>query len=470
MSVPTTPRLDAGVRATLEDALAGWLPIQRWFSGKDRPILSVHVLADTPLSTEGAVAELHHLVVAVAQAGSTDVYQVPVSLRHELDDRLEHALIVEVDGRLVHDALHDKEATATLLRGFAVGQVDTLEFRAEPGAELPYDEPSIVMSVEQSNTSLVYGDAAILKVFRRLSPGRNPDIEIHDALTRAGCPYIAELLGWIEGRWPREVGTVEATELGSMAMLQRFLVTAADGWDLAKTSVRDLYAEGDLHADEVGGDFAGEARRLGAATAQVHATMRATLATGTLDDAEVGARVEAMRTRLQRALDVVAELRPYAPVLHKTYDALADLGGPVPVQRVHGDFHLGQVVRTVSGWKLLDFEGEPTRPLAERGGLDSPLRDVAGMLRSFDYAARHLLNEHPGGEAQLSYRAGEWSARNRGAFCEGYAEVAGRDPREDEVLLRAYETDKAVYEAVYEAQNRPAWLAIPLAAVERLAT
>jgi maltokinase len=174
-----------------------------------------------------------------------------------------------------------------------------------------------------------------------------------------------------------------------------------------------------------------------------------------------------MHERLDAASEIVPELAPFADGIRSAYDAVAALPRGVPVQRIHGDFHLGQVLRTDAGWVLIDFEGEPARPLAERRALMSPLRDVAGMLRSFDYAARHLLAEQPGNPG-LEYRAGEWAERNRDAFCAGYGRAVGRDPREDAVLLRAFELDKAVYEVVYEARNRPTWLPIPLGSIERL--
>jgi maltokinase len=233
------------------------------------------------------------------------------------------------------------------------------------------------------------------------------------------------------------------------------------------TGVRDLYAEGDLHAAEVGGDFAGEAERLGAATAAVHLDLADVFGTVDLPEADVRGLADGMRARLEDACRQVPDLTPHAAVLGAAYDDLAKYTEPIRLQRVHGDLHLGQVMRTELGWLLLDFEGEPARPLDQRRAPASALRDVAGMLRSFEYAARHMLGGHPN-EEQLEFRAREWTGRNRAAFCRGYAEAGGLDPNAHEVLLRAFEYDKAVYEVLYEARNRPSWTHIPLGSLNRL--
>ncbi len=457
----------------LDELLEAWLPGQRWFAGKGRPF-SVVAVRDLGTLTEQPRRSDVWLVRLRYDDGGTETYQVPLVRWPHPVESLTHVLVGETRDRDYggqswwYDALHDKEVTGAWLAGIEAGRSDeSLTFTPGPGSDgLPLETTSLVLTGEQSNTSLVFDGAAILKVFRRVYPGSNPDIEVHEALARTedGTRHVARLLGYVSGRWNDDSGEEKRADL---AMLQEFLRTATDGWELAKISVRDLYAEADLHADEVGGDFAGEAQRLGVATAQLHADLARALPTAVLGRDELEQMAADMRRRLDAALTVVPQLADFAPRLRSAFDALGAHEAGVPAQRVHGDYHLGQVLRTSQRWVVLDFEGEPAKPLSERTGLDSPLRDVAGMLRSFDYAARHLLADHPR-DAQLSYRADEWADRNRSAFCDGYVDGGGQDPRVDDVLLRAYEADKAVYEAMYEARHRPSWLPIPLASLARL--
>jgi maltokinase len=454
--------VSATVNTELHDLLAQWLPEQRWFGGKGRTIRSVEVeSAVTLLEASEDDVVVRHLVLRVdAEDGGVDRYQLLIGTRTgEMPQRLQHAVIGVAEGATVYEAMHDTDATAELLRRIIAGeQTASVRFTAATD-ELDPSLPSRVMGAEQSNTSIVYGEDYILKVFRRLQPGLNPDLEVTRALADAGSLHVAPPLAWIEG----DVAG-EGTTLG---MMQGYLRNASEGWAMATASVRDLFAEGDLHADEVGGDFAGEAERLGAATADVHALMARVLPSRTAGPDDSQATARQLYDRLETATAAVADLAPYAQAIRGVYDQIAELNDPVPIQRIHGDLHLGQVLRTQDGWVLLDFEGEPARTLAERTALMSPLRDVAGMLRSFDYAARHLLAERPG-EQHLAYRAAEWAERNRSAFSDGYAKAAGSDPREASVLLLAFELDKAVYEVVYEARNRPSWLPIPLGSIERL--
>ncbi|MGP3956170.1 maltokinase N-terminal cap-like domain-containing protein [Nonomuraea sp. 3N208] len=436
----------------LAELLAAWISRQRWFGGKGRPIDQLSIDSDVEL-TPG----LRHLIVAVWQDGSRDRYQLLLGERTELPDRLTHALIATVDDIYLYDAAHDPDRTGWLLEGMAHDETRSgLRMRHVSGAEIDTSPRSLVLGAEQSNTSLVYGDAYICKLFRRLIPGVNPELEIITALAARDAPHIAQPYGWIEA-------DLDGTDT-TLAIMQEFLSNANDGWDLALASVRDLYASmPELAAAEAGGDFAAESHRLGVATAQVHRELAAAFPTDVVESHEVKRTAEGFRRRLGRAVSEVPELRQHVGVLEDAYHQVEYLTTEVFVQRVHGDYHLGQVMRTPTDWVVLDFEGEPGQPLAERRALSSPLRDVAGMLRSFDYAARHLLAGHPEA-AGLEPRAQEWADRNRAAFLDGYMEGGGKINRGEAALLRAFELAKAVYEVVYEARNRPTWLPIPLAA------
>jgi maltokinase len=462
--------------AELTPLLTDWLPRQRWFAGKGRPGASLRVAADVPIADLPHHPVVRHLIVEVGyrDGGPDDRYQVPLVIRQDAPYGHSGFLIGEASGGLVYDGLHDPDGAAALLEFLAASRHrGTLAAHAiAPLATLPAHS----VGAEQSNTSIVYGEDYILKVFRRLWPGMNPDLEVTRALAAAGSPHVAPPLAWLDGRLPggeasaREPGSGvdEATgEITTFAFMQEFLRSGTEGWKLALTSVRDLYAEGDLRADEAGGDFAAEAERLGAATAEVHLLLARCFPTDAVDRAALQDTAGHLHARLDAALAGVPELAPYAPGARAAFDALATGNSAPPYQRVHGDLHLGQVLRTERGWVLFDFEGEPARPVPERRRLDSPLRDVAGMLRSFDYAARSMLLERPAEEG-LADHATDWAERNRTAFLAGYQAGSGLDLPGCATVLRAYELDKAVYEVLYEARHRPSWIEIPLGAVRRL--
>jgi maltokinase len=429
---------------------AAWLPQQRWYAGRNREVRDVSVASKTSLAPD-----LEHVLLAVGYAdGGTEVYQVVVAWdRSPADEFVGVARIGESDGRTGYDALYEEEAARQLLAMIiAGGEFGDLRFASEPGAQYVENVSARVIDTEQSNTSVVFDTSTILKLFRRVVAGVNPDLELNRALARAGSPHVARLLGAIESTDP-------AGEPLALAMVTVFARNAADGWSMAVTSARDLLNQLDLSPEEVGGDFDAEARRLGEAVASVHAA---------LGD-ELGHEVDrppvdTMVARLHTAAAAVPELAEH---LDAATEVLRRAVHPTIIQRIHGDLHLGQVLRTPESWILIDFEGEPGQPTEDRRRPDSPMRDIAGMLRSFDYAAYQLLVGDDENE-QLNDRAQQWASRNRDAFCDGYARVSGVDPREHHDLLAAYELDKAAYEAAYESRHRPSWRWIPLRSIERL--
>jgi maltokinase len=435
--------------AALMRLLAEWLPQQRWFPGRGVALSDIVIVSDVLLRAEDPA--MRHLIVRTPLGpGATGTFQVPVGYRTRLPSELSGALIGYQDGTACYDALHDPELADVLLAGLSTQRnVGPLRFVGEPGGpQFAAFGRGRVLGAEQSNTSLVFGDAAILKVLRRLFPGSNPDLEVADALARLGSTRVAAPYGWIE--------TDLDGEPVLLAVLSEFLAGARDGWTLALEHLRRLYSAADRKLP-----FSEEARQLGRATAELHADMARAFGHRDMTADELASLAADMNAKLSEAVAVVPDLADFETRIRSAYDAVGRFTGPVTVQRIHGDYHLGQVMLGPQGWVALDFEGEPAVPLAVRRAPAPALRDVAGMLRSFDYAARQQLVGHPAAEA-LAPLADAWARQCQAAFCAGYAAGGGIDPDGHGTLLHALTLEKAVYEVVYESRHRPAWLSIPL--------
>ncbi|GED09864.1 trehalose biosynthesis protein [Cellulosimicrobium cellulans] len=319
------------------------------------------------------------------------------------------------------------------------------------------------LSVEQSNSSVLLPRVAggsMLKILRAIAIGPNPDVTIPRALAAQGWAGVPRPLAWLEVRWdaaddPAAVDPgAEAPRSAHLAVLSEFVEGARDGFDLACSYAGQDASFADLAAD------------LGRVLADLHGALRRAFGVGSPVDARwlvadlrrrADEAVASSNALGRRAADVTAfwdRTSARLASVTRVPDALPRL------QTVHGDLHLGQVLHARRfGWKVLDFEGEPLRPVAERTRPDLALRDVAGIVRSFDYAA-----------AVGRARDAAWAVQARTAFLDAYgrADTAGVDRATSEVLVRALTLDKALYEVVYESRNRPDWEPIPLAAVDRL--
>jgi maltokinase len=305
------------------------------------------------------------------------------------------------------------------------------------------------LSAEQSNTSVVFGDQAILKVLRRPQVGRHPDLEISAALTSRGSTIVPALLGWIEH--------TDDSEPTVLAILSQYLPGASSAWDLATANVASGQA-----------GFTTQARAVGETTAVMHAQLAQEFGTEALSQDTLASLVAVMNTDLDAAMIVVPELRPYEANLRSCYRELEHVGGALTAQRIHGDYHLGQVLAANGRWVVIDFEGEPAVPLERRRASAPALRDVAGMLRSFDYASRQPFMDGTVGrrsDKDMRKHAQGWARDCQDAFCDGYGHALGIDLRDSSHLLMPFLMQKAVYEAVYEARHRPGWIQIPMSAI-----
>ncbi|KQV18868.1 MULTISPECIES: phosphotransferase [unclassified Kitasatospora] len=470
-------------------ALVPWLVNRRWFAHERGCLQGLEPVSSTVLTGDPADRDapvLLHLLLTARHSGSgapVRRYQLLVGVRRSLPAELASAVIGtatggEWDGRYLYEATQDPELMSRLLVRTAAGPVGELRLSLTEGLVNPGRLVPHALSVEQSNTSVVYGDRLMFKLLRSPEPGPHPEVETLRGLTEVGSPRTSRLVGWLSTAG----NGGEATVLG---VLTEFLPAEGNGWELAVEQAADCLV-GTCRAVPAIGGFTTEARALGEAVAELHTALTSAFGRARMEPADVLDQAGGMERRLKAAVRLVPDLEAYAGRITTLYDDYAKValrGGGDHGQRIHGDLHLGQVLRGGDGWKIIDFEGEPARPAAERGLPQPALRDVAGMLRSFDYAAQQALAEvlcrEESGAApaegepsavrlRQSRRAYAWAVRNRRAFAAGYAAAGGMDPHCHPVALRAFEADKAVYEAVYEAQHRPDWLPIPLAAIQRL--
>jgi predicted trehalose synthase len=439
--------------------IAEWMARQRWYQAKGaEPALRVVA------SLEGGAPGVRVTVFLLLDEAPAEplLYQVPVVFRPEQAPDAQSALIGEIDGRYLYDGPHDPAYVQLLVRTIADGgRLEGSEARAvgEPAVDPGTPTASHVFSGEQSNTSIVVDvdsgplPQVIAKIFRLIHHGENPDVTLQSGISGAGSDRVPRSFGVLTGSWP-DPGRTDGVAVGHLAAVQEFLPGSEDAWRVA------------LRAAAAGEDFSERSRALGEAVAEVHETLASVFPTVRTGPEDVEEALAVMRSRLATATAEVPQLAAYGAAIDAVYDRAAAASWP-DLQRIHGDLHLGQVLWSDRrGWIVIDFEGEPLRTMAERTRPDVALRDVAGMLRSFDYVAGSLGQD--GGTDAAG--VGEWASAGRAAFAAGYSTRAGVDLAAHRHVLDAFELDKAVYETLYEARNRPAWLGIPLAAVERLVT
>jgi maltokinase len=444
-----------------EEKLADWLLDRRWFGSKARDVASIHVLDVVPVH-DGPPALSSALVEARYPGGTHDVYQLLLGVGSNGGD---DAVIDDVRGVTVYDAFADPRACELLgglLRDGAEvhGEHARVEFHWLEGVEPPRPGADVrPIGAEQSNTSIVFDDKLVLKAFRRVEAGDNPELEMLRFLSERDFAHIAELGGWYQ----YEGELMDAT----FGVVQRFVPNARDGWELALDELEDDPER-----------FVTRLRDLGAVVGRMHTVLASdpadpafapeepsdeslALLTATIDE-----EIERLFLELPET-EAVAPIAGHAAEVRDRLQLLSHVGARGKLIRTHGDLHLGQTMLGDDGWVVLDFEGEPARPLLERRRKRSPLRDVAGMLRSFAYAAS-------ASELQRGQPAPEgWEDRARESFLAGYLEAVdsalmppGEGPTR--TMLSIFELEKAVYELRYELNNRPDWVSIPVAGIARL--
>jgi maltokinase len=456
--------LDALLGTVDERELIAFVEPQRWFGAKTRELTHATIVDTALVRREEPLLALA-LVEVRFETGTHDTYQFLLGLR-----RREHGwdedVITALDGWTVYDALADSQLARELvhlIRGEATERAGegTIEFRRLDGfAGLGRDLVHARRIVsEQSNSSVVFDDELIVKCFRRLEPGINPELELLRFLTEHGFRNVPELGGW----YAYLGAPMEAT----LGILQRYVPNGIDGWELALDEI--------VSAPE---RLLGRLHRLGEVTGTMHRILGSdpsdpafapeepsaealSLLTATVDQ-----EIESMFLDLPDD-DAVAPIAGRGEEVREQLRQLTHAESAGRLIRHHGDFHLGQALWAEEDWYLLDFEGEPARPLSERRRKRSPLRDVAGMLRSITYAvsASELAHSTPAPEG--------FEERARETFLDAYLESvdpALLPPSRESIdrLIDVFELEKAMYELRYDLNNRPDWVPIPVAGILRM--
>jgi maltose alpha-D-glucosyltransferase/alpha-amylase len=524
--------------ARLASILAAWLPARRWFRAKARRVRTVEIADVLPLAAGAQAAGI--LVVSVGYAqGEPESYLVPVAILPEaearsLESEAPDALIARFTGHddaraVLVDGMRVSAVAEALLetigrkrrirgrRGELEGHVTKAYPRLRGRADAPL--PAVTSRAEQSNTSVVLGERLMLKLYRRVEPGISPDVEIGELLTERGYAHTPAVAGALDYRFP-------GGDRGSAGILMEFVPNEGDEWGVAVADVAAFLersvtldepppaapgsvagllelAAAELPSDvhERIGPYLATASLLGTRIGELHATLGrpspdAGVAPEPYSTMYARSVLQSMRGRLSSALRLLEQSLGRLPdetailarqVLERAPEVERRLGRvagrPVGGQRIrtHGDLHLGQILSTGRDVLVIDFEGEPARPIGERRLKRSPLRDVAGMLRSFDYAATGLTiprDASPGVREEdrvaVEHSARYWRSWVSAAFLRSYraategAPFLPGSPLDWANLLDAYVLDKALYELEYELNNRPEWAGIPLEGILRL--
>ncbi|MBX3332770.1 MAG: phosphotransferase [Nitrospira sp.] len=501
---PWTDQVRSALEAQGRGPVIEYLQRQRWFRGKGRSVADARFVDGFELSS-GTVPHVLAILLVEYRGGGQERYAAPLSVRprQEGDDAVAITALSDSTPQLwVCDATRDDDVWRALYATVGgereiIGHADCLAGKIMPGTQEEWAAPVDrlkVLSAEQSNTSVVLDRRVIMKLIRKLDMGINPDGEVLEFLTtQTSCRDIPPLLGLMQYH---DCQTEDMVAEGTILVVQGFVTNKGDGWNYILMRLEELLNTSKTRR-EMSDTLLGEIRHLGLVTGRLHlalasnAELEAFRPEPTTDQdveewkgkmaqllADVSRDLRGMPVEQQAliglSLDEPDRLERVCRARFENLHLLAN--GHTAKVRCHGDYHLGQVLKTDDGFVVIDFEGEPARPLEERRAKYCPLKDVAGMLRSFNYATYAVLKQgRPISTTDRDVMM-EWERAARSMFLEGYREVA--KPGEVEFLprtwedvvqvLQVYELDKALYELQYELHNRPDWLPIPMQGIRSL--